>query len=219
MLMNTARATRRGFLAIATAGVAIGLIACNRAPAPSGAVVAAPAKISPATSVASNAVAPAERAVPKGEAQGGDEPTIVFKDPSGLFSMEHPQSWGQSSQPGETIRFTGRDEFISVTLVNTPAAPLDFGRTDSATLPTASPGYRAGKLIPFKVAGKDGAKTTYTWQAGPSPVTGKLVPSSVDRYYIPGQPGKLAIFTYSCPTRSYDPAGADDFANAFRWLK
>jgi len=44
------------------------------------------------------------------------------------------------------------------------------------------------------------------------------VPSSGNRYYIPGPGGKIAIFTYSSPTRTYDPAGADDFANAFTWL-
>ena len=31
--------------------------------------------------------------------------------------------------------------------------------------------------------------------------------------------GRLAVFTYSSPTQAYDPAGADDFANTFKWGK
>lgn len=201
--MRTPLITRRGLLAVGTAGLATVLAACGQAAAHAGGATPKPA----------------EGGRAGGEAAGGDEPTVVFRDPSGQFTFEHPRSWGQTTQPGETARFTGRDEFIAVRVVSTSATPLEFGRTDASALATASPGYKVtGALKAYKVAGKDGAMVAYTWQAGPSPVTGKLVPSSANRYYIPGPAGKLAVFTYSCPSQSYDPAGADDFANAFRWL-
>lgn len=154
-----------------------------------------------------------------GETGGGDEPVRTYVDPAGQFSFQHAQSWGNTTKPGETIRFTGRDEFISIAITTSNLNPLDFGKADAAALTTVSPGYKGEALKAYKVAGTNGAMVSYTWQAGPSPVTGKMIPSSGRRYYIPGPDGKLAIFTYSSPTNNYDPAGADDFANAFKWLK
>ena len=153
------------------------------------------------------------------EGGGGDEPTVTYTAPDGTFSFQHPQSWSRTTQPGESIRYTGRDEFISVTIVATTQPPLDYARADAGALAAASPGFQGRAPVARKVAGQNGAMVAYTWQAGPSPVTGKPVPSSANRYYIPGPGGKLAVFTYSSPTGTYDPAGADDFANAFAWGK
>ena len=153
------------------------------------------------------------------EAAGGDEPVLTYTDPTGLFSFQHPQSWGKTTNPGEIIRFTGRDEFISIAITTTTLSPLDFAKADVPALKAASPNFKGDPLTTYTVAGTSGVIESYTWQAGPSPVTGKMVASSARRYYIPGTGGKLAIFTYSSPTSTYDPAGADDFANAFKWLK
>ncbi len=153
------------------------------------------------------------------EGGGGDEPTVTSTAPDGTFSFPHPQSWGQTTQSGERIRYTGRDEFISITLVATAQAPLDYARADAGALASAFPGFQGTPLKAYKVAGQHGAMVAYTWQAPASAVTGKPVPSSARRYYIPGPGGKLAVYTYSSPTQTYDPAGADDFANAFKWLK
>jgi len=154
-----------------------------------------------------------------GEAVGGDEPTVTYTAPDGTFSFQHPQSWGQTTQPGERIRYTGRDEFISVAIVATPQPPLDYVRSDAGTLVAASPGYQGQAPVAQQVAGRSGAMVAYTWQPPASAVTGKLVPSSARRYYISGPGGTLAVLTYSSPTQTYDPAGADDFANAFKWLR
>lgn len=154
-----------------------------------------------------------------GEGGGGDEPVVLYTDPSGTFSLPYPRSWGQTTQPGEAIRVAGRDEFISVSLIANAPAPLDFGTSDATALAAASPGYQGKPLKTYTVAGQRGAMVAYTWQSPASAVTGKPVPSSANRYYIPGPGGKLAVLTYSSPTRTYDPAGADDFANAFKWLR
>ncbi len=153
------------------------------------------------------------------EGGGGDEPTVTSTAPDGTFSFQHPQSWGQTTQSGESIRYTGRDEFISITIIATAQAPLDYAKADASALTKATPGYQGTPPKPYTVAGQGGAMVAYTWQAPASAVTGKPVPSSARRYYIPGPGGKLAVFTYSAPTGAYDPAGADDFANAFKWLK
>lgn len=154
-----------------------------------------------------------------GEVGGGDEPTATYTDPGGLFSFAYPRSWGQATQQGEAIRLAGRDEFIGIRIVTGNPAPLDYARSDAGALAAASPGFRGQAPAAYTVAGRGGAVVAYTWQLPASVVTGKPVPSSAKRYYIPGPDGRLAILTYSSPTQTYDPAGADDFANAFRWLK
>ncbi len=154
-----------------------------------------------------------------GEGGGGDAPTTTYTDPGGAFSFTYPRDWGTATQPGEAIRLTRRDEFISVQLVASAPAPLDYAKGDASALAAANPGFRGTPVKSYTVAGQSGAMVAYTWQSPASAVTGKPVPSSANRYYIPGPGGKLAVFTYSSPTGTYDPAGADDFANAFAWGK
>jgi len=229
-----ARSVRRSLgLGLVTGLVAFVLAACGGTPTASPAStapippttmptkggVAAPAGGAQSAPTPPAAVAGTVAPAADGEAGGGDAPNVSYVAPTGEFHFQHPQSWGQTTQPGESIRYTGRDEFISVTIVTTTQTPLDYARADAGALTAASPGYQGKAPVARKVAGQNGAMVAYTWQAGPSPVTGKPVPSSADRYYIPGPGGKLAVFTYSSPTGTYDPAGADDFANAFAWGK
>jgi hypothetical protein len=152
------------------------------------------------------------------QGEGGEEPTVVFVDPTGRFSVEHPSSWATSTPPREDVRFTGRDEFISVTIVNTALSAMDFASTDTAALSAATTGYQSQPARGFQMRGATGAVVAFGWEAGPSPVTGKVVPSSAKRYYLPGPGGKLAILTVSSPVQLYDPEGADDLANTFKWL-
>jgi hypothetical protein len=157
----------------------------------------------------------AEPARAQVEGEGGEEATFRFVDPASRFSFEYPQSWGNSTQPGEDIRFTGADEFISVTIVDTALGPLEFGDSDDVALAATLDSYQSRPLRTYNTST---VVREYSWQAGPSPVTGKMVPSMAKRFYLLGPDGKLAIFTYSSPVRAYDPEGADDFATAFRWL-
>jgi hypothetical protein len=122
------------------------------------------------------------------------------------------------TQPGEEVRFTGRDEFISISIASTALSPMDFGNSDVTNLSSSTSGYKGQPLKGFQKSGVTGAMLAYSWQAGPSPVTGKMVPSSAKRYYMSG-PGMLAVFTYSSPVQLYDPEGADDLAATFKWLR
>ncbi len=244
-MSDTTRHTRRrygfGFTALV---LAVGLAACGGTPTAvpatqlpvatpatvlptetaAGVVVPMPATRTPPTPARSapitGAVAPTTAAdAAGGEAAGGDEPTVRYAAPTGDYHFQHPQSWGQTTQPGEGVRFTGRDEFISITIVTTALPPLDYARSDATALATASPGFQGQPPVAATVAGTTEAVVAYTWQLPASAVTGKPVLSAAKRFYIPGPGGKLAVFTYSSPKQTYDPAGADDFANAFAWAK
>jgi len=217
------------WLGLGVLGVTVALLlgACGGGKSASG-TAAATAPTSqgsvPAAAIgsASNSGAPAptntSAAVAQGEQGGGDAPTTTYSDPVSKFRFQYPQAWGKTTQPGEAIRFTGADEFISVTVTTTTQSPVAFAQADAAALTASSPGFKGAGVKTYTVAGTNGAMVAYTWELPKSAVSGKSVPSSGNRYYIPGPGGKIAIYTYSSPTRTYDPAGADDFANTFKWL-
>ncbi len=216
------------WLGLGVLGVTVALLlgACGGGKSASGTAAAtAPTSqgSAPAAAIgsASNSGAPAPTntsAAAQGEQGGGDAPTTTYSDPVSKFRFQYPQAWGKTTQPGEAIRFTGADEFISVTVTTTTQAPIAFAQADAAALTASSPGFKGAGVKSYTVAGTNGAMVAYTWQLPKSAVSGKPVPSSGNRYYIPGPGGKIAIYTYSSPTRTYDPAGADDFANTFKWL-
>jgi hypothetical protein len=205
--MSKARTlTRLGLGVAAAASLVVALSGCG--------ILSAPAR--PSTTVAP--AAPGAVAAPEAAGEAGDEPTFVYVDQAKHFSFEYPQSWGKTTQPEGEIRVAGRDEFISIKIVTTALSPLDFGSSDEPALASASSGYQSRSLKSYQIRRISGAVREYTWQAGPSLVTGKMVPSMARRYYLPGPSGQLAILTYSSPVQAYDPEAADDLANTLKWL-
>jgi hypothetical protein len=148
-----------------------------------------------------------------------DEPMLSYVDQVHQFRFIHPASWARSTPAGEAIRVSGRDQFMSVVVISTTNAPVEFAAVDAQQLAASASGFTAGgKPKSVAVAGRRGALLEYNWQAGPSPVTGKPVPSAAKRYYIPGPSQKLAAFTYASAVNTFDCEDADDFANTFVWL-
>jgi hypothetical protein len=96
---------------------------------------------------------------------------------------------------------------------------VEFAAADGQQLSGSITGFTpVSQPKTLTVAGKRGAVLEYTWQAGPSPVTGKPVPSTAKRFYIPGPSQKLAVFTYASAAGTFDREDAADFANTFVWL-
>jgi hypothetical protein len=176
---------------------------------------ATPASSAASARAANPTAAAAEYALTGNQA---DEPMLTYIDPNNQFRFLHPASWARSTPAGEAVRVTGRDQFMSVALISTAQAPLEFAAAETQQLSASSPGYASSGPKAFVVAGARGALLAYTWQAGPSAVTGKPVPSSANRYYIPGPGGKLAVFTYASAANTFDREDSDDFANTFQWL-
>jgi hypothetical protein len=201
-----ARALAHGRIALVGLAVATGTLVACKPPsnAPSSAPTGNPTAQSAEFNLTSNP---------------SDEPMLSYVDQTHQFRFIHPAAWARSNPAGEAIRVSGRDQFMSVAVVSTPNGPLEFAATDAQQLAASTPGFSAGgHPKSFAVAGTRGALLDYIWQAGPSPVTGKPVPSTAKRYYIPGPAQKLAVFTYTGATSTFDREDADDFANTFVWL-
>ena len=61
-------------------------------------------------------------------------------------------------------------------------------------------------------------KAVHAATVGENPVTGKPNDVVVVTYWIPKDPTAVAVLTYSVTASQYDPQGADDVANTFKWL-
>jgi hypothetical protein len=197
---------------LAIAGATLGLVGCSAAGPNAGA--------GRSGTIGANAApkSVADQAEFNLTSNPSDEPMLAYVDPNNQFRFLHPAAWAKSTQAGEAVRVTGRDQYMSVAVVSTSQAPVEFATADTQQVSAASTGFRSSGPKAHDVAGKRGAILEYTWQAGPSPVTGKPVPSVTNRYYIPGPANKLAIFTYTSAAGTFDREDAEDFGNTFQWL-
>jgi len=70
-----------------------------------------------------------------------------------------------ATKTGEAIRFTRRDEFISIVVTTTNFSPMGFAKAHAATLEAGSPGYKGQPMQAYKVANANGAMVAYTKSA------------------------------------------------------
>jgi hypothetical protein len=77
-------------------------------------------------------------------------------------------------------------------------------------------GFKLVTQDTLKVKGKQIDHLAYEQLSPPDPVTGKRLPSVVDRYYVPG-PAGLAIVTLSTPTGVDNVDAFKQMIDSFTW--
>lgn len=122
---------------------------------------------------------------------------LTYQDATHGFSIQYVEGW-QVTPGADGVVIRDKDSSETVQVVPLPA--------DIATCVTASelPSLQALKGFSLisqdrvKVNGRKLIHLSYHLPAPPDPVTGKRVPSTVDRYYVPG-PSGMAIVSLSTP--------------------
>lgn len=149
----------------------------------------------------------------------GDIPdNAVFLTYSGTnpaFTIQYVEGWQVSQQPdGVVIRDKDSSETVSIVA---PQADVP-GYVASTDLPIlqAQLGFKLGKQDTVKVGGTSYVHLVYHMPAPPDPVTGKQVPSTVDRYYVPG-PNGLAIVSLSTPDGVDNVDAFRQMIESLRW--
>jgi hypothetical protein len=141
-------------------------------------------------------------------AAAGDIPDnqvfVTYGGPS--YSMKYPEGWVQS---GRASRLTFRDKNNVVRVVverGTPStrAGVAGGRVTSAPAAIALPGGRAVKVV-------------YRTVSAPSPVTGKRVTLTVDRYTVAGKGGIEAVVDLGTPVGVDNVDAYRMMIESFRW--
>ena len=161
---------------------------------------AAPSTSTPATTPpATTAAAPNAPGALQGEAATaatGDIPDnqvfLVYQSPSG-WSIKYPEGWAQSGGPNATL-FRDKNNIVRV-VVRPGSAPTP------ATV-RSDPSLKGARITsgpsPLSLGAQRAIKVVYTTQSQPSPVTGKRLTLTVDRYYV-AHAGKVATIDLGTP--------------------
>ena len=201
-----------------------------------GSIVPSPAAASPAGSVAvsPSGAAPsdappeavftplpdASQAPDTGSgAAAGDIPDnavfLTYKSAAWQFSIQYVEGWQVRTQPDGVVI---RDKDSSETTAVVPLPADVAGWVKSTDLPAlqALPGFRLIKQNRVTVGSVTLLHLVYHAPAAPDPVTGKQVPSTIDRFYVPGP--ALAVISLSTPDGVDNVDAFRQMITSFTWV-
>ncbi|MEO5966055.1 MAG: hypothetical protein ABIR11_11370 [Candidatus Limnocylindrales bacterium] len=154
-----------------------------------------------------------------GTTAAGDVPDnavfLTYRGGTPAFSIQYVEGWQVTSQPdGVVIR--DKDSSETVTIVAAPSNVASW--IASADLPAlkAQAGFRLDKQDRVKVGTARYDHLVYHLPAPPDPVTGKQVPSTIDRYYVPG-PAGLAVVSLSTPDGVDNVDAFRQMIESYKW--
>ena len=195
-----------------------------------GAGSASPGATATAATMASASVAPAESAPaarpagsqapePSGVTTGGDIPDnavfLTYQGAGPAFSIQYVEGWQVTQQPdGVVIRDKDSSETVAVVARQADVA----GYVASTDLPAlrARAGFGLIKQDTVTAGGSSYVHLAFNTTSPPDAVTGKQVPLTVDRYYVPG-PSGLAIVSLATPDGVDNVDAFRQMIESFRW--
>jgi hypothetical protein len=122
---------------------------------------------------------------------------LTYRDPRLGYSIQYVEGWQVTPAP-DGVAIHDKDSSETVRVVPLPA---DIAAcVASVELPAlqAMPRFSLMSQDRVRVNGRRVIHLRYHLPSPPDPVTGKRVPSTVDRYYVPG-PGAMAVVSLSTP--------------------
>jgi hypothetical protein len=178
-----------------------------------------PSPGSSATSLPEVSASPSQEPDTGGLTTAGDVPDnavfLTYRDAGHGFAIQYVEGWQvKAGSDGVVIR--DKDSSETVTVVSLPA---DLGTYITATdIPAlqAQPGFQLVKRDTVKVGSRSYDHLIVHLPAPPDPVTGKQVPSTVDRYYVAG-PAGLAIVSLSTPDGVDNVDAFRQMIESFKW--
>jgi hypothetical protein len=154
-----------------------------------------------------------------GGTTSGDVPDnavyLTYHNAGNGFSILYVEGWQVSTKAdGVIIRDKDSSERVSVVSPTSDVA----GYVKSTDLPALSsqPGFKLVKQDVVKVGKASLVHLVYHLPSPPDPVTGKQVPSTVDRYYVPG-PSGLAVVSLSTPDGVDNVDAFRQMIESFKW--
>jgi hypothetical protein len=175
----------------------------SAAPAPSLSAqpAASPATVISLDASASPADAPATKADTESSSPAGDVPDnaifLTYRDTAHGFSIDYVEGWQVTPGPdGVVIRDKDSSESVRIAPLPGDIAACVAGSELAAIQSQDGFSLIAQDLV--EVNGQTLIHLAYHLPAPPDPVTGKRVPSTVDRYYVPGS-DVMAVVSLSTP--------------------
>lgn len=143
---------------------------------------------------------------------------VAFRPADGRYEIKVPEGW-QSTDSGAAVSFTDKLNTIRVETLLAAAAPsVESAKAIEAPAIQASSGnFTLQKVETVRRPAGDAVLIVYGTDSQADPVTGKIVPDTVERYEF-WKNGVEAVITLS------GPVGADNVdpwrtvTDSFRWL-
>lgn len=140
---------------------------------------------------------------------------LTYRDPKLGYAIQYVEGWQVSQTPdGVAIRDKDSSELVQIVPSQADLAAYVSG-TDLAALGQQA-GFKLIKQDTVKVSGKELIHLVYEMPSPPDAVTGKQVPSTVDRYYVPG-PAGLAVVSLATPNGVDNVDAFRQMIESFRW--
>ena len=154
-----------------------------------------------------------------GSTAAGDVPDnavfLTYQQASLGFSIQYVEGWQVTTQPdGVVIHDKDSSETVTVAALPSDVAAY-ISSTDLPALQSQA-GYKLVKQDSVKVGGSNYHHVVYHILSPADPVTGKQVPSTVDRYYVPGT-SQLAVVSLSTPDGVDNVDAFRQMIESFRW--
>ena len=122
---------------------------------------------------------------------------LTYRSMARGFSIVYVEGW-QVTTTSDGVVAKDKDSSETVRVAARPANVSDYVTNTDLPALRAEAGFSLVKSDTVKVNGHSYQHVSYRVLAPPDPVTGKQVPSLVDRYYVLGSSG-LAIVSLSTP--------------------
>jgi hypothetical protein len=154
-----------------------------------------------------------------GTTTGGDIPDnavfLTYQDSAHRFSIQYVEGWQVTPSP-DGVAIRDKDSSETVQVVPSPSDVAAFVSATDLPQLQATQGFQLVKQNTVTINGQARQHLVYTMPSPPDPVTGKQVPSTVDRYYEPG-PSGMAIVTLSTPVGVDNVDAFRQMITSFAW--
>ena len=167
------------------------------------------------------ATIPAQSQAPDtgGGTTAGDVPDnavfLTYQQTSLGFSIQYVEGWQVTTQ-ADGVLIHDKDSSESVSVVPLPSDVAAYITSTDLPALQGQAGFKLVKQDSVKVGGASFHHLVYHVLSAADPVTGKQVPSTVDRYYVPGT-SQLATVSLSTPDGVDNVDAFRQMIESFKW--
>jgi hypothetical protein len=154
-----------------------------------------------------------------GGTTAGDVPDnavfLTYQQTSLGFSIQYVEGWQVTTQ-ADGVLIHDKDSSESVSVVSLPSDIAAYITSTDLPALQGQAGFKLVKQDSVKVGGATFNHLVYHVLSAADPVTGKQVPSTVDRYYVPGT-SQLATVSLSTPDGVDNVDAFRQMIESFKW--
>jgi hypothetical protein len=156
---------------------------------------------------------------PPGGTTSGDVPDnavfLTYTGPNAGFSIQYVEGW-QVTPRADGVVIKDKDSSETVAIVAAPADVAAFVASTDLPALQAQPGFKLIKQDTLRAGKSSYVHLVFHQTSPPDSVTGKQVPQTVDRYYVPGSSG-LAVVSLATPDGVDNVDAFRQMIESFTW--